>query len=182
MENAMNLAEANVVAALRKEYDEWISGLTEKEKYAIEKYSWNSFDRLHKREPFFSRLNAMLRGISSTEGEMLEEYAELISNAISKHPIKHSVICYRGSDHDMTDYTPIGEMFESLQFISTSVIRSKKIKGRYEFIIHLPIGANAAYIEKLSAYKKQRELLINRNTYFKVISRNGTLIELEVVV
>ena len=61
------------------------------------------------------------------------------------------------------------------------MIRSKKLKGKYEFIIHIPKGANAAYIEKISGYKKQRELLTDRNTVFTVISRNGYLIEMEVI-
>lgn len=124
----------------------------------------------------------MLRGISTEEKGMLENYAETISTAISKHPIERSVVCYRGSDYDMSDGTPIGESFTSLQFVSTSVIRNKQLKGKYEFIIHVPKGANVAYIEQLSKFKKQRELLIDKNTIFIVLSRNGHLIELEVVV
>lgn len=178
----MSLSQENVVAVLRREYDSWIAGLTEKEKYAIEKYSWNSFDTMHKRTPFFSRLNAMLRGVSSSEDRMLAEYAETISQAISKHPIEHDVICYRGSDYDMTDGAMPGDVFENFQFVSTSVIRSKTLKGKYEYVIHVPRGAKAAYIEKLSVYRRQRELLIDKNAIYSVISRNGPLIELEVIV
>ena len=171
-----------VVNVLRKEYDEWIATLTEKEKFAIEKYSWNSFDKINGRTSFFKRLNSMLRGITTDEEQMLSDYADIISAAITKHPIMHSVVCYRGSNYDMSDGTVIGESFQSTQFISTSVVRSKKLKGLYEFIIHIPKGSNVAYIEGLSKYKKQRELLINRNTVFTVISRNGNLIELEVII
>ncbi len=178
----MELSTENVVRILRQEYDIWIESLTEKEKYAIEKYSWNSFDKNNGRISFFQRLNSMLRGLSTKEKEMLTEYADIISNAISKHPIEHSVVCYRGSDFDMSDDTAVGEVFISYQFISTSVIRGRKLKGVYEFIIHVPKGASAAYIENLSRYKSQRELLINKDTLYKVISRNGYLIELEVVV
>lgn len=178
----MELNTQVVVSILRKEYDAWIDSLSEKEKYAIEKYSWNSFDKNNGRTSFFQRLNAMLRGIRTEEKEMLTEYADIISGAISKHPIEHSVVCYRGSDYDMTDGTAVGESFISQQFVSTSVIRSRRLRGQYEFIIHVPQKASVAYIEKLSKYKKQRELLINRNTVYTVISRNGYLIELEVVV
>ena len=80
------------------------------------------------------------------------------------------------------DGAAVGESFISLQFVSTSVIRSKKLKGQYEFIIHIPQGADVAYIEKLSKFKKQRELLINKNTMFTVVSRNECLVELEVKV
>lgn len=37
----MELNTENVVNTLRKEYDKWIELLTDKEKYAIEKYSSN---------------------------------------------------------------------------------------------------------------------------------------------
>ena len=178
----MELDTEAVVSILRKEYDAWIESLSEKKKYAIEKYSWNSFDNNNGRIPFFVRLNAMLRGIHTEEREMLAEYANIISNAISRHPIEHSVVCYRGSDYDMSDGATVGEVFIGSQFISTSVIWSRKLKGPYEFIIHVPQGAQAAYIEKLSRYKRQRELLINKDTLYKIISRNGHLIELEVVI
>ena len=176
----MELSTKNVVNTLRKEYADWIEILTEKEKYAIEKYSWNSFDRINGKTSFFQRLNSMLRGLSTEEDSMLEEYSNIISNAIAKHTIEHSVVCYRGSDYDMTDGTPVGEMFVGKSFISTSVIRSRKIGGKYEFIIHVPQGAYVAYIENLSRYKSQRELLIDKNTLYKVVARNGYLVELEV--
>lgn len=177
----MKVNTENVVDTLRDEYDIWIKSLSEKEKYAIEKYSWNSFD-VNGRKSFFKRLNAMLRGDSTEEKEMLDNYADIISRAISKHPIEHSVVCYRGSDFDLSDGAAVGESFISLQFVSTSVIRSKKLKGQYEFVIHVPQGADVAYIEKLSKFKKQRELLINKNTMFTVVSKNECLVELEVKV
>ena len=124
----------------------------------------------------------MLRGDLTEEKEMLDSYADIISRAISKHPIEHPVVCYRGSDFDLSDGAAVGESFISLQFVSTSVIRSKKLKGQYEFVIHVPQGADVAYIEKLSKFKKQRELLINKNTMFAVVSRNECLVELEVKV
>ena len=80
----------------------------------------------------------------------------------------------------MSDGAAVGESFVSMQFISTSVIRSKKLKGQFEFIIHVPQGSNVAYIENLSKFKKQRELLIDKNTMYTVLSRNRYLIELEV--
>lgn len=178
----MELSTENVVNILRKEYDEWIAQLSEKEKYAIEKYSWNSFDTNNNRKSFFKRLNAMLRGERTKEKEMLDSYADIISHAISKHSIGHSVICYRGSDHDLSGGTPEGKTFISLQFVSTSVIRNKRLGGKYEFIIHIPQGASVAYIEKLSKFKKQRELLINKDTVFVVVSRKEHLIELEVII
>ena len=87
----MQVNTKNVVDTLRGEYDIWIKTLSEKEKYAIEKYSWNSFD-VNGRKSFFKRLNAMLRGNLTEEKEMLDNYANIISNAISKHPIEHPVV------------------------------------------------------------------------------------------
>lgn len=52
----MELSTENVVDILRKEYDRWIKLLTEKEKFAIEKYSWNSFDRNNGKRSFLKDL------------------------------------------------------------------------------------------------------------------------------
>ena len=60
----MKVNTENVVGTLRDEYDTWIKSLSEKEKYAIGKYSWNSFD-VNGRKSFFKRLNSMLRGDST---------------------------------------------------------------------------------------------------------------------
>lgn len=70
--------QSQIVSLLRTESQDWIDRLSEKEKHAIEKYTFNSGDQ--KPDRFFERLNAMLRG-DIAEDKKLREYAETISGA-----------------------------------------------------------------------------------------------------
>ena len=169
----------DIVSDLREEYHPWAESLTNEERHAIRKYSWNSQET--KLVEFFKRLNSFLRGTASLEEEMLQRYSDTISKAIRKHHTTKEIICYRGTNYDMSDGMPVGEIFLYNQFASTSVIKRKAFKRNYLFIIHVPQNARAAYIEELSFYPRQRELLIDKNTVYRVLSRNGKTVELEVI-
>lgn len=169
----------DIVSTLREEYHPWAESLSKEERHAIRKYSWNSQET--KLVEFFKRLNSFLRGTTSLEEEMLQKYSDIISKAIRKHPTTKEIICYRGTNYDMSDGIPVGGLFLYNQFASTSVIKSKAFKRNFLFIIYVPKGARAAYIEELSFYPRQRELLIDKNTGYKVLSRNNKTIELEVI-
>ena len=167
-----------VVNTLRKESDEWIKKLTDKEKHAIKKYTYNSGDKKPNR--FFERLNAMLRGDISSD-EKLQEYADTISSAIRKNKIAQDIIVYRNLDVDLYSDFKVNDVFEEEQFISTSVIQTAALSKKYKLIIYVPKGSNGAYIEKLSKYPKQRELLLDMKTKFIVLSKKDNVIELKVI-
>ncbi|MDD3222513.1 MAG: ADP-ribosyltransferase [Lachnospiraceae bacterium] len=42
-------------------------------------------------------------------------------------------------------------------------------------------GSKAAYIEELSHFDTQRELLLDKECIYRVLSRKGNVIELEVI-
>lgn len=175
----MYLSEKRVVPILRKEYDEWIACITQEEKRAIRKYSYNSFDSRPNR--FFERLNSMLRGeYNKSDVDMLKKYAKIISKALCKHKLKHNIICYRCVSIDPTIGLKEGTEFTFDQFISTSVVKSKTLKGKYHFVIYAPIGTVGAYIEKISVFPNQREFLLDSSCIYKLLSRKGNVIELEV--
>lgn len=173
------LPQDRVVNTLRKESVDWIEKLSDKEKHAIEKYTYNSGDRKPNR--FFERLNAMLRG-DGPKDKTLEDYADTISKAIRKNELKHDVICYRNVDVDLYSDLEVGDIFREKQFISTSVIKGNALDKKYKVTIYVPKGTNCAYIERLSKYPKQRELLLDKENLFKVISKKENEIELQVIV
>lgn len=146
----------NIVEVLRRDSIEWIGNLTDEEIYAIRKYSYNSFEE--KEDKFYSRMNAMLRGDIPND-IILERYANIISGALKKSRIQRTVTCYRRANVNPVKGLSIGDYFSLYQFISTSVIESKTLPGKYTMVIKVPKGATAAYIEKISAFPKQRELL-----------------------
>ena len=123
----------------------------------------------------------MLRGQTTDERSKLTEYADVISGAISKHILSQPIICYRGSDIDMTEGFRIGDTIISDQFISTSLVESKAFAYRYKYTIYAPKGTRGAYIEEISHFPKPREFLIDRNTKFRLLSKYNNRFELEVI-
>lgn len=172
------IPQDQVVNVLRKEAKEWIETLTPKERRAIIKYTYNSGDKAPNR--FFEKLNAMLRGDLKAEPNMLQ-YAETISGALKKHRLKHDVVCYRSVGVNPIEGIQTGSIVRMKQFISTSVIPSKVLKGNCKIIIYAPQGTAGAYIEELSKFPNQRELLLDKDCIYRVISNQGDTIELEVL-
>lgn len=170
--------QEKVVTVLRDESQEWIDDLSGKERHAIEKYTFNSGDQ--KPERFFERLNKMLRG-DAPEDATLREYANTISSALKKSKLKHDVICYRNLVVDPIPNCSEGDVFCMKQFTSTSIVSSGALKAKYKITIYAHKGVQAAYIEKLSKFKNQRELLIDKDCLYRVISKKETSIELEAI-
>lgn len=176
--NFRAVPQNSVVSILRDASEEWVKLLTDGEKRAIRKYTYNSGDKKPNR--FFERLNAMLRG-AAPEDPKLKVYADTISAAVKKNKLKHDVIAYRGMDIDPSEGIPEGGLYRSKQFFSTSVIERRSLAGQYKIIIYVKKGSNAAYIENLSHFKNQRELLLDKDCIYRVLSRKGNIIELEVI-
>lgn len=126
-------------------------------------------------------MNAMLRGVyNKQDSEKLRQYAEVIAQAIKKHPLEQNIICYRGMDENLVEGLMAETIFTIDQFVSTSVVESKALRKRFRYVIYAPIGTNGAYIEELSFFPRQREFLINKNVKYKFLSIEGAEIRLEV--
>lgn len=177
--NFMAVPREKVVDILRAESEGWIQELSEEEKHAIRKYTYNSGDR--KSNKFYQRLNAMLRG-DIPEDKGLQKYAEVISNALQKNIVKHDIVAYRNLDIDLYSDFDVNDLITEGQFISTSVSQRAALDKPYKIIIYVPKGSRGAYIEKVSKYPKQRELLLDKNTIFRVISKKENVIELQVII
>lgn len=176
--NFRALPQEQAVEILRKESEEWIKSLSDTEKHAIKKYTYNSGDKKPNR--FFERLNAMLRGDLS-EDKKLREYAETISGALKKNGLRHDVIAYRGVNIDPLPEAVAGDAVKPGQFYSTSIVEKKAFGAKYQLEIYVKKGTKAAYIEKLSYFSSQKELLIDKDCIYRVLSRKGNKIKLEVI-
>lgn len=169
---------AQVVEVLRKDSERWISALTDFEKIAIRKYTFNSGDK--KPERFFEVLNAMLRGDIPIDNKH-RKYSDAISSAIGKFSLKRNVVAYRRIEFDMIAGANVGDVIIPDQFLSTSVIDSRTLPGTYSYKIYVRKGSRAAYVEKLSGFPDQRELLLDKGTVVRVPSKQGNFAELEVI-
>ena len=172
------LSADTVVPVLREDSNEWIDRLSSEEIRAIKKYTKNSGDP--KDDKFYARLNSMLRG-DIPEDDTLKYYSDVISGAIAKFELKHDIICYRSVKHNPVEGMKVGDIYEPKQFISTAVSISGVLKGDYFITFLTPKGSKGAYIEPLSKYPKQRELLFDKNLKYKIIDINGRKIILEVI-
>lgn len=176
--NFRAIPSEQVVNVLRKESEEWIKSLTSQEKKAIRKYTYNSGDKKPNR--FFERLNAMLRG-ENPEDSKLKAYADTISNALKRNSLSEDVICYRSLDVNPIGNREAGSIVRLKQFISTSVVESRAFNDKVKMIIYVKKGSKAAYIESLSKYPSQRELLLDKDCIYRVISNKENVVELEVI-
>lgn len=167
-----------VVAVLRKDSEEWINGLSKEEYRAIRKYTYNSGDKKPNR--FFERLNAMLRGDASEDKKLLE-YAETISGALKKNKLKQDVICYRNMEFNPYEKYPVGQIFADKQFISTSITSKAALDKQFKITLLVPKGSRCAYIENISKYPKQKELLIDKDCKMRILSKQKDNILLEVI-
>ncbi len=177
--NFKAVPSGQVVQILRKDSEGWIQELTDKEKRAIQKYTYNSGDKKPNR--LFERLNAMLRG-DLPEDEKLRIYADTISSALNKSRIKRDVIAYRNLDVDLYSGFEVNDLIIEEQFISTSVSKRAALEKPYKVVIYIPKGSGGAYIESISKYPKQRELLLDKGTIFRVISKKENVTELQVII
>lgn len=176
--NFRALQQDKAVNILREESEEWIKNLTNKEKYAIKKYTYNSGDKKPNR--FFERLNAMLRG-DREEDKKLREYANIISGALGKNRLKYDIICYRNMEFNPYEKYEVGDIFEDKQFISTSVSQHSALVKKFKMIFLVPKSSRGAYIERISKYPKQREFLLDRNCKMRILSKQGDSILVEVL-
>lgn len=168
-----------VVPVLREDSNEWIDRLSSEEIRAIKKYTKNSGDP--KDDKLYARLNSMIRG-DIPEDDTLKYYSDVISGAIAKFELKHDIICYRSVKHNPVEGMKVGDIYEPKQFVSTAVSISGVIKGDYFLTFLVPKGSKGAYIELLSKYPKQRELLFDKNLKYQILEIRGNEITLEVII
>lgn len=173
------LSADTVVPVLREDSNEWINRLSPEEIRANKKYTKNSGDP--KDDKFYARLNSMLRG-DIPEDDTLKYYSDVISGAIAKFELKHDIICYRSVKHNPVEEMKVGDIYEPKQFISTSVVSSRTLKGDYNIVIIAKKGSKGAYIELLSKYQNQREFLFDKNLKYRILKIRNNKIVLEVII
>ena len=178
IQNFNPLPENQVVDVLRKEAQPWIDKLSAAEQDAIQKYTYNPGDQRPNR--FFELINRMLRG-DSEEDAHLRMYAERISDALKRSPLEHDVLCYRAMEFNPFDGMQVGDIVCPGQFYSTSVVKSGSLKKDFRITICARSGSLAGYVEPLSKFKEQRELLFDKDTLYRVLLSKEKEVVLEVI-
>ncbi|KWZ93390.1 hypothetical protein HMPREF3224_01555 [Anaerococcus hydrogenalis] len=167
------LPDEKVVNTLRKDAEKWIQTLSDDEIKAIRKYTYNGKDEDGLK--LFEKINGFLDGRYKpkdiNEKEIILRNAVNIENGLLKNKLKHDIIVYR------KDYYPKLLEGSNKKFLSTSISKKGVIKGNPNVAIIVPKETRGSYVESLSAYKKQREYLLNVDTDLeKLFDDNGNYI------
>ena len=154
------------------EMDEWTNAfvqvITEGEKNGVVKYTTGAY----------RDMNDYLRGFSSDTA--YKDEIKAAQSALSKASLPREVITRRGSNYNMLtelgmgDITPqnkdrvIGAVIQDKGFTSTSPHPSGGFSKDIEYVIKVPEGSQAMYIDTISWYEGERELLINCDSKYRV--------------
>ena len=80
----------------------------------------------------------------------------------------------------LKDYE-VGDIYYPGQFLSTAVTEKGALNGEYLIVIRVKKGSIGAYIEKLSAYPSQRELLLDKDEAYRIIEKANKVTTIEVI-
>lgn len=163
------LPDAKVVDVLRKDSEAWIKKLTEEEKRAINKYTFNGVDDDGLR--LYQKINGFLgskRDFPLSELKMLNKNIANIENGLLQNKLNHDIIVYR--KEFLLEEATKGTIEK---FLSTSVTQKGVFQGKPNMAIIVPEGTKGAYIEPLAdqLVKHQREFLFNKNLQLKILHR-----------
>ena len=151
----------NNLREMNKWTDEWLKTVSSTEKAGVVKYTSNAYHDM----------NNYLRGFSSSTNYKKE--IEACKAALSKASLPQETIVRRGSGYNMLrdlgigDITPqnksqfIGAIVTDKGFVSTSPSPSGGFSGSIEYVIKLPKGSQAMYVDSISRFQGEQELLIN---------------------
>jgi hypothetical protein len=172
------LSPEKVVPEMRKAFDSWLPSVSGEEYSSLVKYTKNVEKKGVK--PFFERLNTALRD-KVILSDRMKYHSDNISNAIYKFNLLHDIVCYRATKKNFFDKYSVGELFYADYFLSSSASRAGALKGKFLTIIRAPKGSRCAYIEKLSLYPSQREVLFDKSCQYRVVEKNDKYMVIEVI-
>lgn len=141
---------------------DWLKVLLENEQDAVETYTGDAY----------YDMNKYLRGQLKTT--IYKNDIKRCTDALKKASLSEDVIVRRGSDYNMLrdlniEITKenkdkmIGSIVTEKGFLSTSPDPDGGFSGSIEYIIKVPKGSQAMYVDSISKHRGEKELLVNRN-------------------
>lgn len=141
--------------------DDWLKAVSSAERNGVEVYTGSAY----------INMNEYLRGQRTTT-----RYADEIKQAtaaLKKASLPEEVIVRRGSDYNMlrelgVDISEankdklIGAIVTDKGFMSTSPASGGGFSGDIEYVVKVPKGSQAMYVDTISRHRGEEELLINR--------------------
>lgn len=147
--------------------DDWLKVISAAEKSGIRTYTGSAY----------TDMNNYLRGLKTTTRYAKE--IERATEALKKASLPEEVIVRRGSRYNMLKELGIdiseankdkliGGIVQDLGFLSTSPDPSGGFSSGIEYVIKIPEGSQAMYIDTISKHRGEKELLVNCGGKFMV--------------
>lgn len=134
----------------------------------------------------YEAINTHLRkGYSG--GRSIPEQIEAIDSIIDQAPrVPQDMKVLRGiHGEDVFAKLEQGTVFEDKGFVSTTVgyneVATREGKGHYMLEIQVPKGSKGIYVQRISEFPEEEELLLPRGSRFNVISKGTTKAVLELI-
>lgn len=158
----------NSMSEMDKWTDDFVKIISKAEKDGVYRYTGNAYDSI----------NEYLRGLSKSTP--FNDEIKNATSALNKAKLPREIITRRGSDYNMLDSLGLGKVTESNKskfigkrvidkgFTSTSPSPSGGFSRDIEYAIKVPKGSHAMYVDSISRYSGEEELLIQRGAQFKI--------------
>lgn len=160
--------KANNTAEMDKWTDDFVKIITDAERKGVTTYTSNAY----------SDINKYLRGMK--DKTMYESEIKAAKSALSKASLPREVITRRGSDYNVLRELGLGEIrpedkdkvigaiIQEKGFLSTSPNPHGGFSGSFEYVIRVPQGSQAMYVDKISDFQGEQELLINCGGKYRI--------------
>lgn len=155
----------NNLRKMREWCNEWTKKITEEEERAVRVYTGDSY----------KLMNAYLRGQKTADevGERIINSIDMCASALEKASTTRDMIVRRGDDYNMLEELGVDFSKANLENIKGSPLTAKAFfsaspdpHGGFdksiEYIVKVPKGSQAMYVDSISTYEGEKELLINR--------------------
>ena len=160
-----NSLRTNNLRKMREWCNEWTKKITEEEERAVRVYTGDSY----------KLMNAFLRGQKTADevGERIINSIDMCASALEKTSTTRDMIVRRGDDYNMLEELGVDFSKANLENIKGSPLTAKAFfsaspdpHGGFdksiEYIVKVPKGSQAMYVDSISTHEGEKELLINR--------------------
>jgi len=176
------VADDNKVVEYRKKSNEVFATLSDEERKSIEGYTTGDFAIIN------SHLNGKEKGV----GAKLDADIENIDRVIDRFEVTDNLVAFRGTAAEHYEGLNVGDVFTERGFYSTSLERGIATEFLGEAApagntpimaeVRVPTGSNALFVgHNGNSGWDESELLIARNTRYRVVDRSSENIVLEIV-
>lgn len=159
----------NNLRKMREWCDDWLQKITEEEQRGVRIYTGDSY----------KLMNDYLRGQKTADevGERIINSIDMCASALEKASTTRDMIVRRGDDYNMLEELGVDFSKANLENIKGSPLTAKAFfsaspdpRGGFdksiEYIVKVPKGSQAMYVDSISLNEGENELLINRGSRY----------------